>query len=235
MTESRIDALVAEVEELNPEPDTCEALVATQAQFSPLREGARGRLKARRGGGRAAIGPGGAVRNTRVNRLVKVGSTLASLALAFSLISAESAHADIIITLDMHLKNANSGKCLGTYGGGGNNGTPAIQWSCNANNDQSWMLVDVGTGYEIENQNAMCLEAPGWTTAPGAQLGQWSCNGGANQVWTTVFDDGGGNIRIQNKNSNLCISAQGGSMADGAPIIQWYCNTATDQLWHKGL
>ncbi|MFB7669418.1 RICIN domain-containing protein [Kitasatospora sp. NPDC056138] len=129
------------------------------------------------------------------------------------------------------LQNQKSGLCLGISGGGSSDGTPAIQWECNHNDDQAWSFVPASDGFEIVNGSGKCLEAPGWTTVAGAQLGQWACHGGANQIWYHSGSDTGP-IHLINKNSNMCMSDQGGSMSWGASIIQWPCNDAADQLWN---
>jgi hypothetical protein len=166
-------------------------------------------------------------RKLKIGRLLGSAAAAAAMFLTFSTLSTGSAVADT----PLHLKNYNSNKCLGISGGGTGWGTPAIQWSCNHNNDQLWTTVPTGSGYELVNSNGLCLEAPGWTTAPGAQLGQWQCSGGANQIWTTNGNQWS-NIQIKNVHSNLCISAQGGSQSDGAAIIQWNCSDVFDQFWY---
>ncbi|MFD3555914.1 RICIN domain-containing protein [Streptomyces goshikiensis] len=159
----------------------------------------------------------------------------AALALAGLALAAPSAEADVI-TFYSRLESASTAnKCLGIYGGGTSNGTLAIQWSCNQNRDQYWFTESAGNtgGYLLKNLNGLCLEAPGWTNEPGAQLGQWSCHGGANQVWH-ISGEGYGGHRYQKTNSNLCISVEGGSPNNGARIIQWPCNNAADQYFKVG-
>ncbi|WP_170305310.1 RICIN domain-containing protein [Kitasatospora viridis] len=161
-------------------------------------------------------------------RIVRTAGALLALVLASTLATGQDASAAAWPAVI----NSASRLCLGINGGGDANGTPAIQWGCNGNPDQSWAWVQTSTpgGYELVNGNGLCLEAPGWTTTAGAQLGQWACNGGANQIWN---DDGinPDTVSFRNENSHMCISDQSGSPLAGAPIIQWPCNGLGDQLW----
>ncbi|MGW4381831.1 RICIN domain-containing protein [Kitasatospora sp. NPDC004531] len=171
-------------------------------------------------------------RRTGLGRLLTAAGAVTALTVSLALVSTGSASA--ASDFQGNLKNNATNGCLATDGGGDGNGLPAIQWSCNGNNDQMWTFENTGGGaYEIVNRWGLCLEAPGWTTAAGAQLGQWECHGGANQTFyidNYMIDSS--NMRFRNKNSNLCVSVQGGSTAYRAPIIQWYCNDAADQRWH---
>ncbi|KDN87961.1 RICIN domain-containing protein [Kitasatospora cheerisanensis] len=172
-------------------------------------------------------------RRTGFGRLLTAAGAVTALTVSLALTSTGSASAasDFLGNLRSNATN----QCLANDGGGSGNGTLAIQWSCNGNNDQLWTFENTGGGaYEIVNNWGKCLEAPGWTTTAGAQLGQWDCLGNANQVWyiDNYMTADAWKMRFRNKNSNLCVSVQGGSSANRTPIIQWYCNDADDQRWH---
>ena len=73
-------------------------------------------------------------------------------------------------------------KCLDAYDLGTTNGTKAVIWDCNGQDNQKWNVNSDGT---ITNVHAgLCLDAYDNGTADGTDMVLWSCNGQANQKWT---------------------------------------------------
>ena len=74
--------------------------------------------------------------------------------------------------------------------------------------------------------NTMCVDVPGGTTAPGAQLQLYHCHGyasdGAPQRWHYL---GGRFSEVSNANSGLCIGfPAGGAPVIGARLVQERCD-----------
>lgn len=85
-----------------------------------------------------------------------------------------------------------TGKCLGVLGGNMTNGTPIVQWTCNGNPDQMWIIQTVNPGgipggnfTQIQNSQdpSKCLGVLGSATSDGSSLVIWDCNGSGDQNW----------------------------------------------------
>ena len=130
------------------------------------------------------------------------------------------------------LLNARSAECLAVGGGSRQQGATVIQWGCDGQNKQQWVVdtsnTKVGgdgrTYYHIVNVNSgMCLAVPGGSTAWNLQLIQWPCGSWNDHYWS--LDNGTGTQGLmRNYNSSLCMAVGGASLTQGAPVIQWGCN-----------
>ncbi|MFF4038851.1 RICIN domain-containing protein [Streptomyces sp. NPDC001816] len=112
------------------------------------------------------------------------------------------------------------------------NGVGAIQWTCNTNYDQQWIIENHDHGntgqFTLKNRwSGKCLAIPHGTTTNGVQAIQWTCNGGSEQLW--IHDSIG---RLRNVASDRCLAVPNGSWKDGTEVIQWTCTTNTDQRWN---
>jgi UDP-N-acetylmuramyl tripeptide synthase len=73
-------------------------------------------------------------------------------------------------------------KCLDASGRGTANGTAAIIWDCNGQNNQQWNVNSNGTITNV--QSGLCLDAAAYGTANSTKLQLWSCTGATNQQWS---------------------------------------------------
>ncbi|WP_030458726.1 RICIN domain-containing protein [Kitasatospora sp. NRRL B-11411] len=73
-----------------------------------------------------------------------------------------------------------------------------------------------------------CLDLDGGSITDGAAAIQYGCGSQFNQQFT-LTDQGGGYLRLVNRNSGKCLDVSGGSTADGAGIVQWTCNGQPNQ------
>ena len=89
--------------------------------------------------------------------------------------------------------------------------------------------------------NTLCVDVPGGTTAPGAQLQLYHCHGyasdGAPQRFSWDCDFGiscalgGEDFKMFNVSSQLCIGVPSGNAVNGARLIQESCRDITDVGW----
>ena len=86
------------------------------------------------------------------------------------------------------LRNSLSQKCLDQPGGGGN-GTPVVQMTCDKNSiSQQWVFEDIfgdGTAWQplSNNSSGLCLDVTDVSYTDGALLQVWHCVGDWNQRW----------------------------------------------------
>ena len=116
-------------------------------------------------------------------------------------------------------------KCLDVSGGGSEDGTPVIIWSCYGGANQQWTFTNTG---EIQGIGNKCLDVSGGGSEDGTPVIIWSCHGGANQQWT--FTNSGEIQGIGNK----CLDVSGGGSEDGTPVIIWSCHGGANQMWNLG-
>lgn len=130
-----------------------------------------------------------------------------------------------------------AGKCLGVLGGNMTNGTAVVQWTCNGNPDQKWVIttssstgVPDGQPTTIRNsQNqSKCLGVNASATNDGAKLVIWDCNGSLDQQWVfeNVVAPSSGNQfgcwSIENQNALAkVVGILAGSKSDGAQAVIW--------------
>ena len=150
------------------------------------------------------------------------------------------------------LWNWNSFKCLGVLGGNMTNGTLVVQWACNGNPDQQWLVDVSGAWTQIRNsQNPnKCLGVNGSGTSDGSTLAIWDCVGSADQYWSLHFhsiDSRTECYNIYNFNAWLAslfpvgfppvfptqkvIGVPGGAWWDGVQTVLWDYQNTPDQLW----
>ena len=127
--------------------------------------------------------------------------------------------------------DANSKLCLGISGG--NDDSPAVQWTCEtvANQEWHWGSELGSTGYyQLVNGDGQCLGVSGFSE--GARIYGWTCTGAANQYWDPVNGvDSDGEVRtvLWDYNSQMVVGVSG--FAVGAPVVQWDFTGALNQYW----
>jgi hypothetical protein len=133
-----------------------------------------------------------------------------------------------------HLINSNGNYhlCLGISGG--NDDSPAVQWSCNNNPDQIWHWGAANSaGYrELVNNDNQCLGVAGESKEWGARVYGWTCNGHPDQYWQPVPNNGYDGLN--DYHSQLVLGVAGNSTAVGAAIVQWPFNDLGNQWWILG-
>ncbi|NNN34416.1 ricin-type beta-trefoil lectin domain protein [Streptomyces sp. S3(2020)] len=130
------------------------------------------------------------------------------------------------------VRNIGTNKCLAVPNSSSANGTGLIQWTCNDNGDQQWLMEKVPGGnndrYVIYAwPGSKCLAMPNSSTANGTQAIQWTCDPtDSDQIW--IQDSW---YRLRNLNSDKCLAVPNSSTANGTEVIQWTCNDNLDQRW----
>jgi hypothetical protein len=134
------------------------------------------------------------------------------------------------------ISNTTTGKCVDAAGGGRNNGTPVVEWTCGQGKDnQQWQFIPTANGfYRVANRHAPALGldvtgGPG-AVANGTPVQLWQYGGGANQQWKPV-DQGNGAFALVAQHSNACLDVTNGSADDGTRIQQWQCGAGANQLF----
>ena len=104
-----------------------------------------------------------------------------------------------------------------------------IQWPCNGQADQKFVLEDVGDGYYRfrAQHSGQCLDVYAWSIANGAPLIQWYCHDGANQQFRLTDRPGG--VSLTPRHSQATIAVTAGSPLPGTPAIQWRYTGVPDQ------
>ncbi|MEU5531921.1 RICIN domain-containing protein [Streptomyces sp. NPDC020362] len=161
-----------------------------------------------------------------MTKFTRISAVAAAAVCALAL--PDSAHAAIITS---HLQNVQTDHCMAIPDSSTANGADVIQWTCNHNKDQQWILQGVGgdNGDRVRVRNVhsdKCLAMPDADTANGTRAIQRTCNGGSEQTW--IYDSIG---RLRNVHSDRCLAVPNGSMTSGTGIVQWTCTTNSDQRW----
>ncbi|QUQ63604.1 serine/threonine protein kinase [Kutzneria sp. CA-103260] len=134
------------------------------------------------------------------------------------------------------ISNTSTGKCVDAAGGGKDNGTPVVEWTCGeGKTNQEWQFVPTANGfYEIMNRNApaLGLDVTGGpaATANGTPVQLWTYGGGANQQWKPV-DQGSGAFAFMAQHSNACLDVTNGATDDGTRMQQWQCGAGANQVY----
>jgi hypothetical protein len=135
-----------------------------------------------------------------------------------------------------------SGKCLDVLGGPGAtlNGAPLEQWECTGASNQSWTLVDVGSG-QIElvaQHSGKCIEVNSDVAVPadGTAIKQTDCTGSPRQRWSKQSAGATGEFKFVHAGSGKCLDVTGGPAAKGnGPLLElWQCTGAANQTWTIG-
>jgi hypothetical protein len=144
--------------------------------------------------------------------------------------------AQAAVTPTFHLKNGHSQQCLAVGDSSKADGAAVVQWECDANYDQQWVLEYKGSPegaseFLIRNRNSWkCLAIGGGSKVKGAEAIQFECsNSRPEQYWK--FDS---SARLRNNVSDLCLAIPGASEARGEHAIQWTCkdvDTNPEQYW----
>ncbi|MDQ1307266.1 MAG: hypothetical protein QG671_3098 [Actinomycetota bacterium] len=124
------------------------------------------------------------------------------------------------------IRNTASGRCLDVNGASQANGTAAIIWDCNGQNNQTWTSTDSG---ELRVFGGKCLDVSGAATANGASVVIWDCNGQSNQQWRFTADG-----TITGAGSGRCLDVSDNSTANGARAQIRDCTGSAAQKWSRG-
>ncbi|RYY09918.1 MAG: ricin-type beta-trefoil lectin domain protein, partial [Alphaproteobacteria bacterium] len=128
------------------------------------------------------------------------------------------------------LVNRGTGKVLGVYQGGLNDGADAVQWSDTGSPDQAWHVTTVNGQTTFGNRGSgRALGVYQASKASDADVVQWVDTGAADQKWRLVA--AGSYSKIQNVNSGLVLGIRGGSGGDGAQAVQWSDDGSLNQQW----
>ncbi|GAU65937.1 hypothetical protein SSP35_02_03060 [Streptomyces sp. NBRC 110611] len=136
----------------------------------------------------------------------------------------------------VQLQAAHSGKCLGIGDPKTDNGTGALQWTCNDGTPQQWRAIPtVGSSYVLRNERSgKCLEVENSGTQAGARVQQWDCSGGGPQLrWQMLLiDPAKGLYQLRPAHTkDRCLDIDHAQQGDGVRAQQWYCNQTDAQLW----
>ncbi|RYD83736.1 MAG: hypothetical protein EOP84_07440 [Verrucomicrobiaceae bacterium] len=126
------------------------------------------------------------------------------------------------------LQNRASGKGLDSYGATVN-GSNAVQWGLNTNQNQYWLLTIVdGTYFSLKGQGGgLYLDSYGGGDDTPVRLHQLSNH--PNQHWSIIQTDSG-YYKIINRATGKCLDT-GGATADGSAMENWYNNASYNQQW----
>jgi hypothetical protein len=135
--------------------------------------------------------------------------------------------------------SALSNKLMAVAGGSQAPGTQIMQWQSDGTPSQQWRFSPLGDNtYEIVNVGSgQALDVAWSATFPGAPVIQWPWYGGTSQRWRVVPMSSvvsGGNpsaLQITNVNSGLTLAVAGNGSWNGVPMIQWPWNGGTSQMW----
>ena len=170
----------------------------------------------------------------------------AAILTTLALTSVTTMPAKAAATFKGSFSNTNTGKCLGIVAANMNNGTPAVQWSCDLTPNQSW-IIQTPNGFpgnniitELRNSQdtGKCLGVAGAATDNGSNLVIWDCNGSSDQLWDlqqVVAPSRGlpwGCYNIANVNAFPRVAGVlAANTADGAQAVIWDNLGHPDQVW----
>jgi hypothetical protein len=135
-----------------------------------------------------------------------------------------------------------SGKCLDVRGGPGaiQDGALIEQWECTGASNQSWTLLDAGSGQVelVAAHSGKCVEVDSDDAAApnGTAIKQMDCTGSARQRWSKQSAGATGEFKFVHIRSGKCLDVTGGPAAKGnGPLLElWQCTGATNQTWTIG-
>ena len=114
--------------------------------------------------------------------------------------------------------------------------SPALQFVCNRDKDQTWHWGSGnGEGFaQLINTGGQCLGVAGESPSYEARVVAWTCNGHPDQYWypLLVRYDRGLYDAFVNYHSGLVLTVDHGSTTNGAGIVQWGWRDYTNQLWY---
>lgn len=128
--------------------------------------------------------------------------------------------------------NRLSRKALDVADNSTTDGGDVIQWNYNGDNNQKWIMTDLGDGsWSFKNLNSgRYMDVPNGAKEDGADVIQWGWVGGDNQRWI-ITDVGDGYYQIINKNSGKSLDVYDNQTFEGADVIQWGYNGGNNQKW----
>jgi len=125
------------------------------------------------------------------------------------------------------LKNFATKQCITTLGDP--LGYPVYQYPCNGSPNQTFNIVNVAGGFELQSQsNRGCIDNYGNSTNLNAVQVTEPCIDAANEVYHRVLFGGSGGLNAILDDVNECITSEG--VAYG-PVRQYGCNYNANQLW----
>jgi len=156
----------------------------------------------------------------------------AAVLVAGILAPGSAARAAITPAAGVWLIAANSNKCVNVQGGGSENSTNIVQFTCSetATNDK-WRTVPVGDGsYQIVGiQSGKCMNVQGGGTENSLAIIQFTCTAlnatTKNDKWKPEPVIGTNRFRLRVVSSNKCLNVQGGGTDNSLKLIQFTCQT----------
>lgn len=123
-----------------------------------------------------------------------------------------------------------SGKCLDVFGGSSADGSGIIQYTCNGQNNQKWILRPYKDAYQVVvNHSGKCLNVSGASQADAAETIQALCTGANNQLWYARPQ--GDYFQLVAKHSGKCLNVFGATQNNAEKIIQWPCGGGDNEFW----
>lgn len=170
----------------------------------------------------------------RPRRAARLSAALAVLAVPALLGATLAGPASASTAFTAHVTPANTFDLLLDVSGGSTYaGAPVIDWYANGGQNQNWLFLPYGGGYntyEIINVNSnMCLTTDG---VAGDQVYQEPCGEGTVQQWQTSLTPGSVyTYTVKNVYSSLYLDVNGDSPWAGASIDTWYYNGGQNQYF----
>lgn len=130
------------------------------------------------------------------------------------------------------VRSRHSGKVLEVSGNSTANGANVQQSDDFGNNNQKWVVTDVGNGqYSIVSvHSGKSLDVEANSTANGANIHQWEYFGNGNQKWQ-IESVGEGYYKIASVHSGKAIDIESGATNSGGNIHQWEYFGLNSQHW----
>ena len=162
--------------------------------------------------------------------VVGLGAVLVPIALAGTA-AAATAFTSIVV-------NQGNGNCADVPGGAATNGLQLIQWSCNAQTNQSFAFTPVAGTTDTYTIGTVtpggCMDISGGGTADNAQVIQWTCHGGTNQRFRLPAVPIGGatnTVNLVSVASGKCVAPAGDATGSNTGLVQLPCSTAPGRVW----
>jgi len=115
-----------------------------------------------------------------------------------------------------------TGMALDASGAGTANGTPLIQSSYHAGNNQKWYVTTLGSGQynALGVASGRSVDVNGASQANNAVVDLWDYAGGNNEKFT-LADQGGGYFNVVFVHSGKAMQVLNNSTSSGAAIVQY--------------
>jgi hypothetical protein len=119
-------------------------------------------------------------------------------------------------------------KCTDVSNNSGADGANVQLWLCNGSSAQSWVALDMGSGYfalqhsgtnECLNRDTSANNSDG-----GGNVQQWTCQWDGSPEYQWSFQSINGYQKAVNRKDGKCLDVNGASSNDGTNIQTWTCN-----------